>query len=359
MFRSLSLFRRGAACRPGLDCMLLVHNEISLLGAFFRHYRGLGVTRFLVLDDRSDDGSREWLMEQPDVMLFFPADDAQYRTHKRIWRSEILDEFSAGSWVLAPDADELFVYPGMETRTLGEFIGLLEAEGARALVSIMIDMYRDAPLSEHGYNGGDLLESFPLFDAEGYRIFPSASSFLSKFPTPGFHLLGGMRHRIFQAGFDSGRFLSQGLFKAFSSPVSVLTPGSSGSFCKGGVHRLAARLAGRYRFGRAFAELYDCTKLPLVRWVKGLSFSGGAHALSCKLPISSGMGGLLHFFFAGGLSKVSEVAERSSHAAGSLHYRRILSSPALHASPVCAHSVRYESSASLGGLISEPKLRGS
>jgi hypothetical protein len=56
---------------------LVVRNEIAKLPYFFSYYRNLGVGRFFVMDDRSDDGSREFLLNQEDCHVFHPTNSYQ------------------------------------------------------------------------------------------------------------------------------------------------------------------------------------------------------------------------------------------------------------------------------------------
>ena len=80
------------------------------------YYRGMGVDRFLVLDNDSDDGTRDWLLAQgPDVHLFHtPASFAASGAGMR-WINRLLDEHGSGAWCLTIDADEVLVYPHCET----------------------------------------------------------------------------------------------------------------------------------------------------------------------------------------------------------------------------------------------------
>ena len=45
------------------------------MGPFLSHYRSLGVKRFELVDDNSNDGTREFLFEQSDCMEFLPHSD--------------------------------------------------------------------------------------------------------------------------------------------------------------------------------------------------------------------------------------------------------------------------------------------
>jgi hypothetical protein len=57
-----------------IRAFLLVRNELVRLPWLLAYYRALGVDRFLVLDNASDDGTAQWLLEQgPDVHVFHTA----------------------------------------------------------------------------------------------------------------------------------------------------------------------------------------------------------------------------------------------------------------------------------------------
>jgi hypothetical protein len=348
-----------------IDCIVLVHNEMRILGEFFRHYRKLGVTRFFVVDDHSTDGTLEWLKKQPDVMIFTPAVGTEYRTHKKLWRSEILDKYCHDRWVLAPDADEWFVYKDMETKSLAIVITELEEEGARVLLAVMVDMYRDAPLDNHTYEGGALLDAFPLFDAEGYYEFPAPAAFFKKYPCPDLMYTGGMRHRIFQSSLIKVRPLCTLILKKvcrLSAARRMHAPSKSLSILErifSGIRRtfvepmncIIRKLASRYCFGSDLKAVYNCTKLPLVKWSKGVHFNGGAHALSKQMCVSKRRSALLHFKFTGGIDQIAYIVERKSHAGKSFHYQKMIESSKLSQSAVCPHSTRFLSSDSLGHIL--------
>ena len=121
----------------------IVHDEMYFLPAFLAYYRGLGVDRFVVLDDRSTDGTAEYLAAQPDVMVvesavryfeevdYAPAAKAKVRELRavRLWRDQLMDQFCTGQWALDVDPDEFLAIPGDD---LPAFTRALEAEGAEA-----------------------------------------------------------------------------------------------------------------------------------------------------------------------------------------------------------------------------------
>src|SRR5262245_54956089 len=56
-----------ALAATDLPLILVTRDSAHLLPAFLRHYQKLGVTRFIVLDDRSSDETRAILSGRPDV----------------------------------------------------------------------------------------------------------------------------------------------------------------------------------------------------------------------------------------------------------------------------------------------------
>ena len=77
----LELLSAPAAVRALDAAELLVvavaRNERTLLPHFLDHYRKLGVQHFVLVDNLSDDGTREYLLLQPDVVLY--SADTEYR----------------------------------------------------------------------------------------------------------------------------------------------------------------------------------------------------------------------------------------------------------------------------------------
>ena len=51
--------------------IFVVHNGRPLLPSFLDHYRSIGVTRFMCVDDASKDGTIDYLLKQDDVDVYF------------------------------------------------------------------------------------------------------------------------------------------------------------------------------------------------------------------------------------------------------------------------------------------------
>src|SRR5690349_14650304 len=93
-------------------------NEHLRLPAFLAHYRKLGVDRFFIVDDRSDDGSSEYLADQPGVHLYRPSNRYDEASSGIEWLNALLAQFGTGRWCVTVDIDELLAYPGSEHSSL-------------------------------------------------------------------------------------------------------------------------------------------------------------------------------------------------------------------------------------------------
>lgn len=329
-----------------MPCVVLAHNELLILPEFLRHYREIGVDRFFVVDDRSTDGSVEFLRKQQDVTIFTPVKGSSYRKDKRFWRAELLDTYCDGKWVVVPDVDEHLVYKGIDAgRDLFALVSSLENEGALAIHATMLDMYCDKPLQDHRFEGGRLIDTFPLFDGPDYYLRIAAPPrFRKKYPTPFAFAVGGVRQRLFEPialGVISSRLLS------WFCDIS-------GHFMPVGFEKIGSRMVRMVIHPLLKSvDIYNCSKIPFLKWKKGLFFYGGAHALSRILPLSGHNCILLHFKFVAGLDGLNYIAARGQHADDSKFYKNIVNQKkVLSEAPTFQGTHSYENSTSLGRFLS-------
>ena len=328
-----------------VPCVALSHNEMSILQDFLNHYRALGSVTFAIVDDRSDDGTRAFLLEQPDVTVFEPVEGSTYSEHKREWRSELLNAFADGRWCLAPDIDEHLVYRDHENRPLNSLITDLETEGAGAFHCTMLDMYADKPLTAHSYRGDGIAKAFPLTDGpDAYMMLPAPSRFRQKYPTPYAFVYGGMRDRLFFRPTREPSALQTALIRRYGRLDGPFNPGLFRRAAAWATRRICKSLRPK--------EPFICTKLTLIKWTKGQQFSGGSHAVALPLHLSEQSGGLLHYKFVKGVSGIEYTAARGQHAGGSVIYKRVLEQrEKMSSSPVYSGTQRYEGSASLDWIL--------
>lgn len=252
---------RGFAC---------VKDEILRLPYFLDYHRALGVERFFIIDNRSQDGTRDFLLKQPDVHCFDCGEGFfAGNVDPPRWSNALLNVFGEGHWCLTLDPDELLVYPHCESIKLRGLCSYLNETGADTLVTNFVDMYRDGPILAARYKSGQsFVEAFPYFD-----------------PTPG-----------------------------WTETVHGRVPPT---MAFGGVRE---RAFWRDAIKR---ERPPClTKVPLVRWRRGMRYLIVNHTISEGVPADVS-GALLHFKFMPDFAKrmKSTIAENAGVAEKGLQER--------------------------------------
>ncbi len=141
------------------------HNEMLRLSSFLKHYRSLGVTQFFFVDNNSDDGSFEFLLEQPDCHVFWTNDSYHESGYGMVWLHYLIDKYTyLGQWSLVVDADELFVYPYYEEVKLASLITYLNKNNYESVASFMLDMFPKNVAEQLNISSkNSLIEQCPFF----------------------------------------------------------------------------------------------------------------------------------------------------------------------------------------------------
>ncbi len=273
-----------------------LRNEQLRLPHFLEYYRGLGVSRFVVVDNDSTDETSRLLRAQPDVNVFHTVCSyagSHYGVH---WLNSLLGQFGCDHWVVVVDADELLVYPDCETLRLPDLVRRLGATGADAMLTFLLDMYANGPIREAHYTPGvPFLEICPYFDSDSYT-----------FGTQGMKAMipdrGGVRRRLF---WKPGR---------------------------------------EHRGNPPYLP-----KVPLVKWSAGLEYLASTHLIEgIRLAPTTGI--LLHFkLFSDFVERTMIEVERGEHWDGAAQYsvyaEVLAAEPALD--PMYPGSVRFQNSRQL------------
>lgn len=163
--------RTARVRRSDILALTTLRNERVRLPFFLRYYRDLGIEHFLMVDNGSDDGSREYLAEQPDVSLW--TTQASYRAARfgLDWTTHLQRRHCHGHWTLSVDVDEFLVYPFCDTRPLRALTDWLEASALRSFSAMLLDMYPKGPVGAQPYGeGDDPFETAHYFDPGNYVI---------------------------------------------------------------------------------------------------------------------------------------------------------------------------------------------
>ncbi|MCB6178063.1 glycosyltransferase family 2 protein [Rhodobacter sp. Har01] len=164
--------QRLGELRP--DSILLfstLRNERVRLPYFLQYYRDLGVDHFLLVDNDSDDGSREYLARQPDVSLWTTPASYKRSRFGMDWLMLLLRRHGHGRWCLTVDVDEFLIYPFCETRPLRALTDWLDSSGIRAFSAMLLDMYPQGPIQDQPYREGqNPFEIAQWFDSGNYLI---------------------------------------------------------------------------------------------------------------------------------------------------------------------------------------------
>ena len=146
-------------------------NENARLPFFLQYYRDLGVNHFLMVDNDSDDGGREYLSEQPDVSLWTTTGSYKNARFGVDWLNSLQMKYGHNHWCLVVDPDELLVYPFCDTRPLRALTDWLDASAIRSFGAMLLDMYPKGPITQFPYGRGqNPLDIATWFDAGNYTI---------------------------------------------------------------------------------------------------------------------------------------------------------------------------------------------
>ena len=108
--------RTALIARRDVLLFAVLRNERARLPYFFDYYRRLGIGHFLIVDNGSDDGSREWLVSQPDVSVWGTGASYRRSRYGMDWLNWLKRQYAHDHWALTVDLDEFFVYPFCDTR---------------------------------------------------------------------------------------------------------------------------------------------------------------------------------------------------------------------------------------------------
>lgn len=152
-------------------CFCTLRNERVRLKYFLNYYRDRGISHFLFVDNDSNDGSREFLAEQPDCSVWTTPASYKRSRFGMDWINRLLRLYGHKRWCLIVDPDEFLVYPFSDTRPIPALTDWLDASSIKSFGAMILDMYPKGPLTAQPYSDGqDPFEIACWFDPGNYVI---------------------------------------------------------------------------------------------------------------------------------------------------------------------------------------------
>lgn len=185
--------RTAKILRRDILLVSTLRNERVRLTYWLDYHRKLGINHFLIVDNDSTDGSREYLAAQPDVSLWHTNGSYKRARFGVDWTNWLQSKYGHNHWCLAVDVDEFFIYPFCDTRPIRALTDWLDASSLRSFGAMLLDMYPKDSFDARPYREGDNpFEIAEWFDSGNYAI--------SRNPLYGnLWIQGGPRARMFFA----------------------------------------------------------------------------------------------------------------------------------------------------------------
>lgn len=145
---------RDDICDDSIVLLCVIRDEDLLLPYFITHYKELGVTHFIFIDNGSVDSSLKYLLNIKDVdcQIWSTTDSYAENEFGVGWVNSLLNSQCRDKWCLVVDIDELLVLKDHET--LQGLRGSMQESESNVLVTCLIDFYPRV-FDVLGYNSGN------------------------------------------------------------------------------------------------------------------------------------------------------------------------------------------------------------
>ena len=177
--------------------VLCIKNDLKRIQMLVNHYRELGVEKFAFMDNGSDDGTFEWLVDQPDIDLYRCYEHYQTAV-KEGWINRIISHYGFCRWYIPTDSDELMVYQGMERYSLPDLTKRLTQLGYKRVKGLTLDAYADDFLFG---KSEDIRKDYKWIDTDSYKEIDAVAGNqnIKRF-------IGGPRYRLMNSTITLSKF---------------------------------------------------------------------------------------------------------------------------------------------------------
>ena len=126
----------------GVLAFMTVKNEVSRLPLCLDHHRRIGVKEFFIVDNYSNDGTYEYLLQQADVTLLRANESYRDAFYGITWVNHLIHTHAMNRWALFIDADELLYFEGMDQeQSINNLVRRLDENYQSYFYAPMIDLY--------------------------------------------------------------------------------------------------------------------------------------------------------------------------------------------------------------------------
>ena len=173
-----------------------VRDEVHLVPLFLDYHRHLGIKLFVFVDNGSVDGTLEYLLAQPDCIVYETNDSYPESNFAADWITELMSRHSLSQWAIYLDCDELLVYEGCEEITVTEFLESYRGTNFESFAGIILDIYSSEPNGEiELYTYEDFLKKIFCVDSDYVvRKYPQ-KPWRKKYRS--IEIIGGPRCRLY------------------------------------------------------------------------------------------------------------------------------------------------------------------
>src|SRR5919112_1616230 len=183
-----------------LVVLVQVRDGRRYIKPFIEHYFSLGAKHIVFLDNGSTDGTVEALKNYENVTVL--RTNLLYKSYNVAMKRYLIERFGRGRWTLSVDIDELFEYPYSDMVGLKALLRYLKENSYTAVVSYMLDMFPEEPLSEEDSPAEDLplKERHRFYDISDIRTrsYHDVGEIGNVLPNEEIEILrGGVQWRLF------------------------------------------------------------------------------------------------------------------------------------------------------------------
>lgn len=151
----------------------VIKNDLIRLKMQLKYYRQKGIEQFVFLDDNSDDGTFQHLMQQPDTLVI--KSKLSYTTVRRqVWINKIFDILGYNRWYLVVDSDELYSFSDNIHCSIENYVSKLVKKRRNCSKAILLDMFSKGSLFAKEPLDGDAIQELYSFYYPRYYFVKSA-----------------------------------------------------------------------------------------------------------------------------------------------------------------------------------------